>query len=109
MTEIKKPWLTIGDLNEVLYVTEKQRGQARGRKKLYVNSFMKETRGINLGFVGGQFTWDNGQSGLALIRERLDKAVVDHQWMLLYPKAIIEKFATKNFDHCPIFLNNEGK
>lgn len=65
--------------------------------------------GIDLGFTKGRFTWDNGQSGLALIRERLDRAVADHQWILLYLKAIIKHLAIKNLNHCPIILNTAGK
>lgn len=42
---------------------------------------------------------------MALIKERLDRAVANHYWMLCFPKATVEHFLVDVWDHCSILLN----
>lgn len=65
---------------------------------------MQEADGIDLGFIGGRYTWDNCQSGQALIRERLNRALANRDWLSLNPKTIVEHLLFEASDHCPILI-----
>lgn len=60
---------------------------------------------VDLGFVGKRFTWSNGQEGLALIQQRLDRAIANHQWLELLPKAKVKNLTTESSNHCPSLLS----
>lgn len=67
-----------------------------------------ESGGIDLGFFGMRYTWNNGRRGMACIKEMLDRVVAHHSWTVQFPKAIVEHLPTECSDHCPILLKTEG-
>lgn len=109
VSKVDDPWLMIGDLNEVVDALEKFGGRPVWRKSLYLQTFLNDTGGVYLGFRGRKFTWTNGQEGLALIKERLDRAVVNDYWILHFPKATMEHLEMEMSDHCPILLHKDGE
>lgn len=70
--------MILGDLNEIEDSIEKQGGHPFWKKRLFMKPFLNCVGGVDLGFVGKQFTWSNGQDGLAMIQQRLDFAIVNH-------------------------------
>lgn len=66
---------------------------------------MQNTGTIDLGFIGNTFTWRNNREGLAHIRPRLDRAIVNDRWKTLFPSAIVTHLTAPNSDHNPIILN----
>lgn len=78
------------------------------KKRQFLKPFLQASRGIDLGFSGMRFTWSNGRSGLACIREKIDRAVVDQQWVTMFPKAEMEHLPIECSDHSMIFLRMEG-
>ncbi len=66
---------------------------------------MFNTRAIDLGFSGPQFTWSNKREGLANIKERLNRGVCDLDWQSLFPKAGIKHLGALESDHRPILLD----
>lgn len=68
-----------------------------------------ETCGIvDLGFMGCKFTWSNKRSGLANIRERIDRAIADVLWRIEHPNAKVQHYDYAPSDHVPIILNLSG-
>lgn len=60
---------------------------------------------IDLRFQGNPFTWTNKCNGRANIQERLDRALANAQWKLLFPNATVLHLPASQSDHCPLFLN----
>lgn len=89
VSNCEKPWLVIGNLNEVVDESEKQGGKPVWKKQLILKPFLNEIGGIDMGFLGSRFTWSNGCASLASIKEMIDRAVADQMWISMYPKAII--------------------
>lgn len=48
---------------------------------MFLKEFMQNLGGIDLGFCGSRYTWENNQEGIALIKERLDRVIVNDLWM----------------------------
>ncbi|KAF4373144.1 hypothetical protein F8388_019326 [Cannabis sativa] len=61
--------------------------------------------GVDLGCTGNFFTWSNGRSLPALVKERLDRAICDPDWIILYPKAGVKSLAIKDSDHAAVLLD----
>lgn len=73
----KKPWLCMGDFNEVLFSHGKEGGQPKSQ--ICMEKFRRalDDCGLqDLGSAGDAFTWRNHHHKVAgYIRERLDRAV----------------------------------
>lgn len=80
------PWVIIGDMNEILYSFEKEGGNERQER--FMQAFRETLEDGNLsdhGYTGDKFTWHRG-----LIRERLDRALVNEGWNLMFLLAKLE-------------------
>jgi hypothetical protein len=59
---------------------------------------------IDLGFSGPKFTWSNCHDINSLIMERLDRALANPNWRILFPEASVSHLTRTHSDHCPILL-----
>lgn len=57
--------------------------------------------GIDIGYNGRRYTWENKQKGNALIKERLDRAIACKDWLDMQPTALVQHFGMEISDHCP--------
>jgi hypothetical protein len=97
------PWVLIGEFNEILFSHEKEGGNPRPL------NFMQAFRDVltdcnldDLGFVGDPFTWRRGR-----IRERLDRAIANPEWLIMHPEATVQHLESMRSDHRPILLETE--
>jgi endonuclease/exonuclease/phosphatase family metal-dependent hydrolase len=99
------PWLVIGDLNEILYPFEKEGG--RDCPIQFMQAFRDALVECNLedmGYKGDKFTRHRG-----LIRERLDRALINDLWREKFPAAVLENLPYSRSDHRPLLLSLEEK
>nr|POF00550.1 putative ribonuclease h protein [Quercus suber] len=100
------PWLVMGDFNCVNSNVDKRGGRYLGEASTRsFSNFVHGTGAIDLGFIGSRFTWSNKREGLANIKERLDKAVCNQEWLCLFPKAGVKHLVAPSSDHAPIILD----
>ncbi|KAF4403689.1 hypothetical protein G4B88_002542, partial [Cannabis sativa] len=96
------PWILLGDLNCISGQFDKYGGRSVcPQETRLLTEFMEITRGC----VSNFFTWSNKRSNLDLIKERLDRAIVDPNWILMYPKAGVKALTIKDSDHAPLVLD----
>jgi exonuclease III len=105
-----KPWLCIGDFNEVLYAWEKEGGVPRPQSCM---DKFKEALEVceldDLGFVGDAFTWrNNSHDASKYIRERLDRAVVTQTWRDRFPSYKVINGDPRHSDHRPVIVETHG-
>jgi hypothetical protein len=105
MRELKQrsnlPWVMIGDFNEILYTHEKEGGNPRPQN--YMQAFrdaLSDCDFEDMGFSGDNFTWRRGR-----IRERLDRALVNGDWVQMHPNAVLRYLDWTRSDHRPILLD----
>uniref|UniRef100_A0A803Q8C8 CCHC-type domain-containing protein n=1 Tax=Cannabis sativa TaxID=3483 RepID=A0A803Q8C8_CANSA len=100
------PWVLIGDLNCICNYEEKDGGRkVSSHDTKWLNSFLEETGGVDLHFIGNKFTWQNNRFSGGLIRERLDRAICSPDWLLEYTSAGIRNMPISISDHAPIILD----
>ncbi|GAV66896.1 Exo_endo_phos domain-containing protein [Cephalotus follicularis] len=94
-------WICMGDFNEILSTSEKEKGNARNRKQMDEFSKTLDTCKLrDMGYRGGQFTWSNGRIGVDHIRSRLDRCVSIIDWLALFSRANVTHKISGILDHC---------
>jgi hypothetical protein len=99
------PWLCAGDFNEILEQQENE--GATLRRETQMNNFRQclEVCGLgDLGFIGPCFTWNNGREDEDFIQERLDRAMANREWSLIFPFVTVTVLAASRSDHNPILI-----
>ncbi|KAE8786302.1 Elongation factor 1-alpha [Hordeum vulgare] len=105
-----RPWLCLGDFNEILASNEKRGGAECPQR--YMNDFRDaldfcELRDI--GFEGDMYTWRNhSRQASSYICERLDHATANSDWCAAFPHAVVRNGDPRHSDHRPIIVYMEG-
>lgn len=103
------PWLYNGDLNHVLDQSKKLGGRpVASSSNCPFKNFIDLFGMVDLGFSGNPYTWCNNISGLATIKERLDRGLASPHWVHLHPEYSFLHILAFSSDHCPISLNTSG-
>ncbi|PKI44474.1 hypothetical protein CRG98_035148 [Punica granatum] len=99
------PWVAVGDFNEVASSIDKIGGRAVNVNRMSTFNTMLDTCSLtDLGYTGPRHTWTNLHSSLSLIMERLNRAVANPTWHLLFPEASVHHLPHIHSDHCPLLL-----
>jgi len=99
------PWLIGGDLNEILFPSEKKGGglKSQGVLDFFCNTL--DSCGLHdLGFTGYEFTWENRREGGDVVEERLDRFCASVEWSLLFPDSEVLHLDEHFSDHLPLLL-----
>uniref|UniRef100_A0A803PMJ8 Reverse transcriptase domain-containing protein n=1 Tax=Cannabis sativa TaxID=3483 RepID=A0A803PMJ8_CANSA len=106
VVNLNQPWLLMGDLNVLANPYEKMGGRRLVDKDTrYLRDFFRSTGGIDLGCKGCRFTWQNNRFHGMLTRERLDRAIASHVWLLEYQFAEVTNHLITVSDHGFIVLD----
>ncbi|KAL9687014.1 hypothetical protein QQ045_031410 [Rhodiola kirilowii] len=107
--EASKAWLVMGDFNEITFNWEME--SKRVRQGWQMNSFrncLEECDMLDLGFRGEVFTYSNRRKGREEIKARLDRAVANATWRLLFPNALVKHGFANCSDHVPVLISVNG-
>jgi hypothetical protein len=97
------PWAIMGDFNEILFSDEKEGGNPRPLN--YMQAFQDALSDCGLedmSFSGDIFTWKRGR-----IRERLDRAVANGDWLTMHQGARLQHLEYARSDHRPLLLDTD--
>ncbi|XP_058782174.1 uncharacterized protein LOC131656479 [Vicia villosa] len=102
------PWLVAGDFNDIAHIEEKRGGvkASMSRCTRFRNS-LQMCKLTDLEARGPKFTWRGPVfHGGQRIYEKLDRAVSNDEWRLLFPEAFVKVLMRVEFsDHHPIIIN----
>ncbi|BFG14668.1 hypothetical protein CerSpe_009420 [Prunus speciosa] len=99
------PWMIIGDMNEVAWQHEKDGGNGwNSSRRRFLVEFMNSSNLVDLGFKGQSFTWQRCCEEDVTIRERLDRAIVNPEWLEFWQNTCVTQCAKIGSDHCPLVL-----
>ena len=100
-----KPWLVLGDFNEIMALEEKCGREDRSfRQMARFREALSDCSLSDLGFVGPEFTWSNNREDDELVRVRLDRGVASQEWRSLFPKALVRHISVVHSDHIGLLL-----
>lgn len=60
---------------------------------------------VDLGYNGNTFTWTNARDGMEIIRERLNRALANPEWLVKFPHTQVTHLTRTHSDHCPILVS----
>ncbi|OMO59554.1 reverse transcriptase [Corchorus capsularis] len=100
------PWICIGDFNDFLYIHEKEGGNVRAARKMAgFWNFVNQCQLIDVHCHGQRFTWMCKRDG-NLIKERIDRVMVNVSWMDLFPNTQAFNLPIIGSDHGPILVDS---
>ncbi|XVE83165.1 hypothetical protein DITRI_Ditri16bG0065800 [Diplodiscus trichospermus] len=101
---IKGAWCCIKDFNDIGEQSEKEGERLKENRKIETfRNMLEECKLNNMCFQGQRFTWFEIREGQC-IKERLDRAVVNVEWMETYPMSMRVNLPANGSDHSPIIL-----
>ncbi|KAJ4842300.1 hypothetical protein Tsubulata_011275 [Turnera subulata] len=93
------PWLVVGDLNEILVSWERKTGRVCARGVAALRQFMNTLQLLEFPLEGRLFTWAN-----SLTVNRLDRAMAQAEWSVLFLKLFLSTGKRGNSDHWSLIL-----
>ncbi|OMO94917.1 reverse transcriptase [Corchorus capsularis] len=103
---IDEAWCCIGDFNDILDDSEKDGGPLKDRRYIrYFQDMVEHCQLIDIQFQGQKFTW-MGKRDDFVIKERLDRAFVNPQWLMAFPHSQLLIQPAIGSDHSPVILNS---
>ncbi|KAH1075467.1 hypothetical protein J1N35_027795 [Gossypium stocksii] len=107
--ENNKPWLVVGDFNEILFSFEKMGERIREERQMAAfRKALDYCELSDLGFVGHWYTWERGQFVDTSIRERLDRGVANTGWWDLFPNYKVHHLQHSFSDYYPVMVDTDG-
>jgi hypothetical protein len=100
-----RPWLCVGDFNEITDQHEKEGGNIR--KESQMEKFREAIDNCSLcdlGFSGSKYTWSNGHSDGSFTKERLDRALANVEWVSVFKEVEVRIEAKRASDHNPVLI-----
>ncbi|KAL5699684.1 hypothetical protein ACHQM5_030553 [Ranunculus cassubicifolius] len=106
---IDSPWMIIGDFNLILEQKEKGGRRFNHNKVAFATESIQNLGLMDIGFTCYRFTWTNKRLGDGNIKQRLDRVLVDPDWLDKFPKAILHHLTAIHSDHTPLLLDLNPK
>lgn len=95
-------WLCIGDFNEVLRPDEHE--GVGHRSNAQIQAFREMTDVcmlLDIGYKGRFWTFEKKVAGGTFTRCRLDRALLNNDWMARFPNASLTHLTTATSNHAP--------
>ncbi|XP_042483017.1 uncharacterized protein LOC122063367 [Macadamia integrifolia] len=100
------PWGIVSDFNVVRAATEKQGGSPIDPAFVEAfNNCLEDISMNDLRWLGSNLTWQNRRSGADRVACKLDRALVNEEWLSSFPTSFATFDAPTISDHYPISLH----
>ncbi|XP_062103449.1 uncharacterized protein LOC133814518 [Humulus lupulus] len=102
---IADPWMLIGDFNEILSHHERIGKKVTAKLSISFQECLSLCYLEDLKFSGCFYTWNNKQKAEEKIYSKIDRVVVNSQWIDYFPKSEAVFLPEGLFDHSPILVH----
>ncbi|XP_035539663.1 uncharacterized protein LOC118344032 [Juglans regia] len=100
-----EPCFFAGDFNVIRSDIERCGGRQRNRVAIdEFNKWIHQGGLLEMNSQGGKFTWCNGQQGLSRAWAKLDRVLLDANFLSLFPTAHCLYLPRTTSDHCPMVI-----
>ena len=100
-------WMCVGDFNDILFNYENEGGGIKeARKIMGFRSMVEESQLIDFKAQGQRFTWFCKRED-EVIKERIDRAMVNVIWLESFPKTHVFNLPIVGSDYGPILVDSD--
>ncbi|XP_074314519.1 uncharacterized protein LOC141649737 [Silene latifolia] len=101
-------WIIGGDFNNVLYSNERLGSEITLAEVKPFLDCTHDCKITDLKAVGSFFTWNNKQKVATRVYIRIDRALINDEWLEAFPDAYAHFMTEGTFDHCPCMIHLDG-
>ncbi|XP_057247508.1 uncharacterized protein LOC130589895 [Beta vulgaris subsp. vulgaris] len=110
MDNNSSPVMIIGDFNAVLHSNDRINGNPVSEAETKdFESFMNDASLLEAPTTGLFYSWNNKGEGQTRIASRIDKALVNADWIDKFTDVVVHYRANGVSDHSPLVFNMEGQ
>ncbi|XP_026410328.1 uncharacterized protein LOC113305521 [Papaver somniferum] len=102
-TSVSIPWALIGDLNVTMNLSDGNTSSPITSPEVLNHINQSDLHDIN--YIGNPFTWTSNSHGTGKFKSRIDRALVNSDFILKYPDATLTHLGQLGSDHVPIMLS----
>jgi hypothetical protein len=95
------PWMLSGDFNVVEHLAEKWGSDSLNSYELEFGECLNDLEVIDLKFSGFFFTWNNKSEGAGFIARKLDRVLVNEEWLGRFGGTNVDFLSAGVSDHSP--------
>ncbi|XP_070057363.1 uncharacterized protein [Nicotiana tomentosiformis] len=104
------PWLVTGDFNCIINPVEKKGGSPhRMSKSLSFIQCIIDCELLDVGYTGSDFTWYIGWCPNKRVWQRLDRVLINHDWLNLFDSTQVSHLIRTGADHSPLLITMKSK
>ncbi|XP_074315359.1 uncharacterized protein LOC141651553 [Silene latifolia] len=99
------PWVVLGDFNNVLYANERLGKTVKDDEMMPFQSTLNCCDLQDMKSTGAFFTWNNKQPSATRMFSRIDRVLVNSDWIAQWPDWSAHFYPEGTFDHCPCIIS----
>ncbi|XP_074301131.1 uncharacterized protein LOC141632485 [Silene latifolia] len=98
-------WTVCGDFNSIVAVDERIGGtEVTWAEMAPMRNMMSDCNLFELKMKGSYYTWNNKHEAATRVYSRLDRVIVNDDWLLSFPESVAHFLPEGLFDHCPCII-----
>ncbi|XP_074266455.1 uncharacterized protein LOC141589728 [Silene latifolia] len=95
------PWCESGDFNNILHFNERLGGTVIWGELEEFGQCLQYCELVDIQAQGSFYTWNNKQGANTRVYSRIDRFLINHEWLSLYPNSYAYFLNEGLFDHYP--------
>ncbi|XP_074315563.1 uncharacterized protein LOC141651765 [Silene latifolia] len=101
---LKEPWIIMGDFNNVLHMDEKIGLPVKDSETMPFQDAIDRCGLQDMKCTGSFFTWNNKQPNSTRVFSRIDRVLVNDEWLTKWHDYFAHYAPEGEYDHCPCFI-----
>ncbi|XP_031127729.1 uncharacterized protein LOC116029829 [Ipomoea triloba] len=103
---LNEEWISVGDYNAVTCMEDvSNKDNFHNHRCAGMNHWIFKEGLIDMGFVGGRYTWTRGRDSSTFTGARLDRALCNLEWITKYPNTKVVHLPRVCSDHSPLLID----
>ncbi|XP_074282800.1 uncharacterized protein LOC141607350 [Silene latifolia] len=106
---ISGPWLVCGDFNSVTETKDRIGGsEVVWPEMAPMRSMMSDCQLYDMKASGSYYTWNNKHENESKVYSRIDRVLMNDQWLSTFPEAVATFLPEGLYDHCPCLIRTDA-
>lgn len=93
------PWMMIEDFNDIIHLSEQNGGNFNHSRTTDLLNVIDKCNLVEVDMTRGKFTYNRPCIGNRMVYYKLDKALVDFSWHIVFPNGYVDFLCKFHYDH----------